>query len=290
MKFNLLILVLLSLALNSCNNARKATDEKQILSVTIEPQKFFLEQLVGDKYTVNSLIPVGANPETFDPVPSQLVSVSKSKTFFMIGSLGVENTLVEKIKVNNPNVLFVNCSEGIKLIEDDAHHNCDTDSPHHGGDPHIWSSPSTAKIIVRNMYDSLIIFDKENKDYYKERYDELINTIDSTNSVIRGYLEKVSHKDFIIYHPALTYYAQEYGLKQHVIEQDGKNPTPRQLANLIDTAKDKHIKIVFIQQEYDMKNAETIAKAIDAKMVPINLLNYNWNEEMIDIAKAFAYE
>jgi len=290
MKFNILILILLSLVFNGCNNAQKTADKKQVLSVTIEPQKFFLEQLVGDKYTVNSLIPAGANPETFDPVPSQLVSVSRSKAFFMIGSLGVENTLVEKIKDNNPDVLFISCSDGIKLIEDDAHHNCDTASPHHGGDPHIWSSPSTAKVIIQNMYDSLIAFDKENQDYYKEKYDKLVSIIDSTDFVIKGHLEKVSHKDFIIYHPALTYYAQEYGLKQHVIEQDGKNPTPRQLANLIDTAKDKHIKIVFMQQEYDMKNAETIAKAIDAKMVPINLLNYNWSEEMIDIAKAFTYE
>lgn len=291
MKFNIIsVLVLLSVILVGCSTDRKGNNEKQVLSVTIEPQKYFLEQLVGDKYTVNSLVPAGANPETFDPVPSQLISVSKSKIFFTLGSLSIENVLVEKIKENNPNILFVNCSDNISLIEDDSHHNCDASSPHHGGDPHIWSSPSTAKIIIRNMYDSLLSFDEENRSYYENRYNKLIRVVDSTDMEIKNHLEKVLHKDFIIYHPALSYYAQEYGLKQYVIEQDGKNPTPKQLANLIDAAKEKQIEVVFVQQEYDTKNAETIAKAINARIVPINLLNYHWSDEMINIAKAFTHE
>lgn len=291
MKNNIiLVFVLISLLLFGCNN-QKTSDENQILSVTIEPQRYFLEQLVGDKFTVKTLIPAGANPETFDPTPSQLINVSKSKIFFTLGTLNIENIIVEKIKENNPEILFENCSIGISRIHDETHHHDDDEtSPHHDGDPHIWSSPNTAKVIIQNMYNSLISFDEKNKDYYKKRYDKLISIIDSTDTMIKDYLDIVPNKNFIIYHPSLSYFAEEYGLKQFVIEKDGKNPTPKQLANLIDIAKEKQIKVVFIQQEYDIKSAETIAKSIQAHMVSINLLNYNWNEEMLNIAKAFSHE
>lgn len=291
MKNNIiLVLVLSSLLLFGCNN-QKTSDENQILSVTIEPQRYFLEQLVGDKFTVKTLIPAGANPETFDPTPSQLINVSKSKFFFTLGTLNIENIIVEKIKENNPEILFENCSIGISRLHDETHHHDgDETSPHHDGDPHIWSSPNTAKVIIQNMYNSLISFDEKNKDYYKKRYDKLISIIDSTDTTIKDYLDIAPNKNFIIYHPSLSYFAEEYGLNQFVIEKDGKNPTPKQLATLIDIAKEKQIKVVFIQQEYDIKSAETIAKSIHARMVPINLLNYNWNEEMLNIAKAFSHE
>lgn len=295
MKLRIIYTILCSLILVSCNN--KPTNNKDVLSVTIEPQRFFLETLVGDKYTVNCVTPKGANPESFDPTPSQLIEVSKSKMYFTVGSLGVEHLLVEKLKSNSPDIKYIDCSTGISLIEGHDHANCGHDDHHHdhghahaGTDPHIWSSPASAKIMIQNMYNALIDFDKNNKDYYETNYNKLIETIDSTDQVIRNYLEKASNKSFIIYHPALSYFANEYGLLQYSIEKDGKSPTPTQLAEMIDNAKKEGVKTVFIQKEFDVKNAETIAKSINARTFTINLLNYNWAEELINIAKTFSDE
>lgn len=262
------------------------------LVVTIEPQRYFLEQIVGDKFEVTSLTTTGSNPESFDPAPSQMIALNNSKAYFKIGFLGIENTLVEKVK-DETKLNIVDCSKNIDIIEEEHHHHDHEEAHSHthghaGGDPHYWSSISSAKIILKNMLDAVILLDNENKDFYTENYQKEINKINHTDSIIQSALENSNNKAFIIYHPALSYFAREYNLEQLSIEQDGKNPSPAQLKNLIDEALKKNVQAVFIQQEFDTKNTEVIAKQLNAKTYSINLLTYDWHEEMIKIANTIA--
>lgn len=295
MSSKIIIIFLISLSLlNGCKP--KDTEQKQTLSVTIEPQKYFLSSLVGDHYNVNCIVPSGSNPESADFTPSQMMALDRSAAYFKIGYLGIENTLIDKISKSNPSLFVVDCSQGIQIIDgcdhshDSHEHNNTVHYGHAGGDPHTWSSVKSAKIIVDNMYNALLELDKNNEIYYQDSYNELINKINQTDSLIKSYLSKSPSKAFIIYHPALSYFAEEYGLTQYSIEHEGKNPSPSQLKSLIDKAKSENVKVVFIQQEYDIKNAETVAEAINGKIVPLNLLSYHWDEEMIKIAKALAQE
>lgn len=276
----------------ACNNKNKENTDS--LSVTIEPQRYFLEQIVGDKYKVTSLVPQGSNPETFEPSPSQMMALDKSKAYFKIGFLGIENTLIEKIK-NQSQLNIIDCSNGVAIIQDEHQHahDHDHDHAHHhhahaGGDPHYWSSINSAKAIVKNMYDAIVSLDPENKDIYTSNYNKEIAKINETDSIISSLLANSESKAFIIYHPALSYFAQEYGLEQLSIEHEGKNPSPAQLKALIDKAKEKNIKAVFIQKEFDVKNAEIIAQQIEAQTYSIDPLSYNWHDEMIKIAKTIA--
>ena len=86
----------------------------------------------------------------------------------------------------------------------------------------------------------------------------------------------------------MTYFAAEIELVQLCIEMDGKEPSPAQLKQLVMTARENHAKVVFIQQEFDQKNAELIAKETGCRLVKINPLDYHWNTELIHIAKALA--
>lgn len=291
-KLNILLIILTITLISSCNS--KQTNKQNTLSVTISPQQYFLEQIVGDKYEINCVVPTGSNPESADFTPMQMVALNNSIAYFKIGFLGIENTLIDKISQSNPDIKIINCSEGIELMDDSSHVNCDDhshNSGHMGGvDPHTWSSPKSAKIIADKMYSTVVELDKANEELYTKNYNKLIAEINNTDSIIKSYIAKAPSKAFIIYHPALSYFANEYGLRQYTIEYDGKNPNPSQLKALIDKAKQEGIKVIFIQQEYDTKNAETIANAIGAKTIPINLLSYNWSDEMIKIAKALSEE
>lgn len=273
------LFVLIIFGLVSACNPPASKDEK-IISVSIEPQKYFMESIVGDKYKVNTAIPSGANPESYDPSPSQMVNIGKSKLYFKIGNMGFENTWLNNIHANNPHMQIVDCSAGIPHIHDHGHHgDCD---------PHTWSTPKSASMICKNMYNAMIEADPDNRDYYLSNYIKLEKTIQHTDSVISHYLNQASSRSFIIYHPALTYFADQYNLRQYSIEVDGKNPTPQQLSQLIKEAKKDSVSVVFLQEEFDVKNAETIADELGAKIIRINLLSYDWNEEMIKIAKAIA--
>lgn len=281
----------------SCASNNK-TEVKEI-SVTIEPQKYFLEKIVGDKYSINCITPSGSNPESFDATPSQMMALGNSVLYFKVGYLPIEDILIERTASNNPNLKIVNCSEGIEIIgEPHIHHEHD-DSDEHGeecnhghaaGDPHIWSSVTTARIMTKNMYNTMLLTDSANTDFYTESLNKLNREFSKTDSIIRSYIDKAPSKSFIIYHPALSYYSKDYGLNQLSIEADGKSPSPMRMKELIDQARAKNVKVVFIQQEFDIKNAETIAKEIGATIVTINLLSYEWHNEMIKIAKALALE
>ena len=77
-------------------------------------------------------------------------------------------------------------------------------------------------------------------------------------------------------------------MEQLCIEMDGKEPSPAQLKALVEAAKRHNAKVVFVQQEFDQKNAEIIARETGCILVPINPLDYNWSESMLTIGKALA--
>lgn len=295
MKYTGILAMLLTLLfLSACGG--KQSDEK-IITVTIEPQRFFAEKIAGDKFKINCVVPSGQSPETYDPTPRQMVQVGKSLAYLQIGHIGFEQVWMKNIRENNPGLKIFDLSEGMELVtETEEHHHHDGEEGgeahhhHHPGgvDPHIWNSVNGAKIIARNTLNALIELDKENTQYYQENYNLLLADIEKTGSDINNMLEPLTSRSFIIYHPALTYFANEYNLTQLCIEMDGKEPSPAQLKELVETARENQTKVVFIQQEFDKKNAELIAKETGCRLVTINPLDYNWDKEMLHIAKALA--
>lgn len=256
--------------------------------VTIEPQRYFASLLADTFFTVETMVPAGTSPETYDPSPGQMTGLARSKAYFCIGHIGFEEAWVDKLKANHPQVKFFDNSKGVSLIKTDER---DHKSHYHSDvDPHIWSSPKEAQTIVKNMYEALVEIDPAHKTIYTENWRKLSDEIAKTDSIIKDILKLSSQKAFVIYHPALSYFARNYGLIQYCIENDGKEPSPEQLKKLIETVKNMQVKTIFVQQEFDRKNAETIARETECKLVVINPLSYDWNEEMIRIAQALADE
>lgn len=290
----IIVLSLLTLACGSGTKNRSA--ENNILTVTIEPQRFFLEQIVGDAFTVNTLVPPGTSPETYEPAPSVMIEMGKSSIYFMVGDLGFENVWSKRLAENNPDIIIVNCSNGIDLMDghdhshdhDHTHHSAEHAHAHSGVDPHVWSSPSEAKIFTRNMLDAMINLHPENADKYRAGYDALTVKIAQTDSLIRSTLANASSKSFIIYHPALAYFARDYGLHQYSIEFEGKNPSPAQIKELVDISREEKINTVLIQRGFDTKNATVVAQEIGAEVFEIDPLSYNWDEELLRIAAILA--
>ncbi|MDF9830562.1 zinc ABC transporter substrate-binding protein [Parabacteroides sp. PF5-6] len=271
---------------------------ERIISVTIEPQRYFAEKIGGDKYKINTVVPIGQSPETYDPAPQQMVEIGKSLAYFQIGPIGFELAWMDNIQKNNPTVTFFDLSEGMHFMEESEHHHhaegeaCEYDHGHHHGpqDPHIWSSIHGAKVVAQNMLDAFIALDEAHADQYRRNYDELIKEIDRTEEAILQYLQPALSRAFIIYHPALTYFAEEFNLQQLCIEMDGKEPTPAQLKELVDMARLYNAQVIFVQKEFDQKNAALIAKETGCRLVTINPLAYDWSKEMIHIAKALIDE
>lgn len=300
---------LLSIFLFSCHSGTRKTESvtEHVLTVTVEPQRFFLEQLVGDAYTVQTLLPPGATPETYEPPPSVMIAMGKSLLYFKVGALGFENAWSQRLAANYPDIRIVDCSKGVELMREAGHHHpteaahpdnaagaeagvsglpkvLPFDVRHEAPDPHIWSSPRTAKIMVENMYEALAESDPDNRERFRTGYEGLLEMLQRTDSLIRLRLASAPSHAFMIYHPALGYFARDYGLLQYSIEFEGKKPSPAQIRRSVDLARREKIHTVFIQRGFDMKNAEVIAEEIGAELFEINPLGYEWEEELLRIA------
>lgn len=292
-KIIFLFTVLLVAAACNSTSTRKQSDETKKLTVTIEPQRFFLEQIVGSGFSVNVLVPPGTSPETYEPAPSVMVEMGRSDMYFRVGDLGFENAWSQRLAANNPDVEIVDCSAGIELIEGSCHdhdHGNEHHHHHHHGDtdPHVWTAPGAVRILAKNMYDAVVAAYPDSADLFHANYNALLNRIHQTDSIIRATLNGTAYKAFIIYHPALGYFADEYGLQQHSIEFEGKSPSPAQVRRLVDLARAENIKTIFVQKGFDSKNAEVIATEIGAKVFEINPLAYEWDEELVRIAQILA--
>ena len=286
------VLFLFLLLLSACSGRGKGDAGERIITVTMEPQRYFTEAIAGDKFTVRSMVPKGSSPETYDPTPQQLVSLGESEAYLRIGYIGFERSWMDRLMNNTPHIQVFDTSKGIDLIlnnDDHAHGHNSHDGHIHAVEPHVWNSTGNALIIAGNTYKALSQLDKANEPYYRNRYDSLCQRIQHTDSLIRRQLSTPeAAKAFMIYHPALSFFARDYGLHQISIEEGGKEPSPAHLKDLIDVCQAENVGVIFVQPEFDKRNAETIAQQTGTKVIPINPLSYDWEEEMLNVAKALA--
>ena len=270
----------------ACGNTAQKS-EKAIITVTLEPLRYFTEAIAGENYQVVSMVPKGSSPESYDPTPQQLVNLSKSQAYFRIGHIGFEQAWMKKLEANCPDMKVYDTSKGVDLIRDKGHWH--GDHFHEGGvEPHIWNSTQNALIIADNIYQALCELDSTHEADYKNRLDRLKQSIRQTDAETRRLLENAD-STFLIYHPALSYFARDYGLKQISIEEGGKEPSPAQLKKLIETCRNENVHTIFVQQEFDQRNAQLIAHELGIDIVSINPLSYDWTEEMLQTAKALKH-
>lgn len=268
--------------LASCRPGSVVQD-KPVISVSILPQQYFIERLAGESVVVNVMIPPGASPATYEPTFSQLSKLDRSQVYMKIGHVGFEESWMAKIRSVNSSMKVIDLSMGIELIREE-----ESDHLHghaHGGiDPHVWISPLNARIIAKNIYDELVLLMPEDKEQLFTRYGNLERELDSLHRTISGLLSGLEDRNFMIFHPALSYFARDYDLKQFPLEIGGKTPSPAHMKWMTDLGKEKNISTIFIQMQFDKKNAQALANEIGAEIVEINPLDPNWYDQMLYIA------
>jgi len=273
--------------------------------VSILPQQTFLEKIGGDKVNITLMVQPGDSPHTYEPKPSQMKDISKADIYFSLG-VEFENVWLEKFTNQNKSMIVRSMSDNITRIEmmkhshgeeeHDEHDHDEHDHDAHGHDdhdgkkdPHIWTTPSNVKVMAQNIYNILSLMDRENEAYYKKNLTTFLQEIEQTDKTIKELLANIpTHSKFMVFHPAWGYFAKEYHLEQIAIESGGKNPKPKQIAHLIEEAKEEKVRAVFTAPEFSTKVAEQIAKEVGIPVVKMSPLDPNWSESMIKLAKSIA--
>ncbi|WP_226988261.1 metal ABC transporter solute-binding protein, Zn/Mn family [Dehalococcoides mccartyi] len=268
------VTLLSSLLLAGCQEETPSTAKLKI-AVSIVPLKEFTQQIAGDKAEVVLMVPPGAEPHTYQPLPSQMVDVSQADMYVKLGSdFGFEQNWLSKILSLNHSMLVVDSSVNITL---------ESGSEGDGADPHIWLSPRNAIQMVKNITLGLMSLDPENQSYYAANRDAYLAKLEQLDNEITLAFSNLYNRTFLVFHPAWVYFARDYNLKELSIEIEGKEPTPQQMIEIINMAIQNNISIVFASPQFSSRSAEAIASEIDGRVVMIDPLaeDYITNMEFV---------
>lgn len=275
-----ILLLFLSISLflgkNTSAFADTFADNGRIAFVSVPPIAYFVEKIGGETIRVESLINPGDDPHIYEPKPKQMADLSKAMLYFST-NFPFERTLLMKIKATNPNLTITNTGYGISYMEDAAHKGHEGED---GFDPHIWTSPLNAFKIAENIYRGLVSANPEEVEIYRKNYLELLRSIAKLDEELWERSKSARGMKFLVFHPAWSYFARDYGLIQVPVEQEGKEPKGAQLSRLIEDAKKEGIKVLFVSPQHSKRSAKTIADAIGAKIVEIDPLSKKWDESL----------
>ena len=279
----LIALIVSIVSLSGCISQKDAHSQVRV-ATTIIPLGEFVQAVGGDRVSVTVLVPPGADPHTFEPAPSQIQAVADADVYVENGA-GLESWMGSILQVN-PHMLVIDTSKGISLLTGTGGE--DTAGGINAADPHIWLTPRDAIIQVRNICDGLVQFDPSDKDYYINNRESFIKKLEDLDVYLNSTFAGTKEKKFIVLHPAWTYFARDYGLTQIAIEAEEKEPGPRYLAEVVDTAKANNITTVFVEPQYNPKSAEVIANEINGKVISIDDLAPNYIDNLRSVGEKIA--
>lgn len=242
-------------------------------AVTILPYADFVSKIAGDKIKVEVLVPPGVSPETYDPRPGELSEIQNAGIYFRIGPLfTMENTLLAKLSDSKTGLEIVDCSEGISTVENN---------------PHVWLDPVRVKIIAGNIFAALIKSFPDMKDEFGKRKDKYISSLDSLDKKLQAEFSEFRGRKILTYHPAWGYFTARYGLREISIEKEGKSPSAKDLAELIDYVKTNNIKTIFLEPQFDREIVNSLADQLNLKIVQIDPLPSDFIKNAESVAEKF---
>ncbi len=266
--------------LASCS--KPETPKERVIFTSIVTQRDFVRHIAGDRFEVYALVGSGQSPHSYAPTPDQMVQLSEASLYYRTG-LEVEDGVLAKIEKSMPGIKIVDLRQGIELREPSEHHH--HNHKHVGKDPHIWLSPQIVKQMALTIKDALVEIDPEGRKVYEENWLLFNGKLDSLDTDLQAILEPVKGTELFVFHPAFGYFSDAYGLIQKPVETGGKEPSARDLARLIDEAREHKPKVIFVQPQFAVKSAEVLANQIGCVVVPINPLPEDYLKEMREMGE-----
>lgn len=269
---------------------------KPLVSVSIPPQKYFVEKIAANTLDINVIIPAGVDEHNFDFKPATMQRLEKSDIYFTIG-LEFERVFADKFQSNFVNLQVIDTGKDLRNLvtshthskdEHHAHKHSNSHETHSENDPHIWLDPILVKIQASTIAKALIAKYPQNKALYEANLAQFQAELDALNAEISALFEKSKNKKFIIYHPSLGYFAARYHLVQIPVEIEGKEPKTKDLQRIVSVAKKENIKTIFVQKGFSQNAAKSLAKELKASVVELNHLSDDYSKNLLEIAKKIA--
>ena len=243
---------------------------------------------------IEVLVGPGQSPATYAVTPRQITGLENAAVYFTIG-VPFEQRLLAKITASLPQLNVTDSCPGVEYrmmdtphSHEEAAHNHEPDGESRisaaNPDPHVWLDPKRVKIIAENICAELCRIDPVGREEYRGKLARFQQELDALDAKLSAALAPLKGREFFVFHPAYGYFGQSYGLKQVAVEIEGKEPSPRQVIDLIDKAKAAGVRVIFVQPQFASGSAEAIAREIGGVVIPLDPLGRDYVTSMSEMA------
>ena len=280
--------VLLALLFGTCT-AGENTAPLQV-AVSIPPQAEIVKQIGGGRVTVMVLLPAGQSPELFDPSPRLLAALSEAKAYFTIG-FPFENNLVRRLSDGQSSLKIVNVDATLPRRAMQSHDHGTEGNDADGQemlDPHVWLDPIRVKTHATVIGRTLCDLDPDHCTEYSDNLGRVLQKLDSLDHALHRELDSLPDRRVYVFHPAFGYFTDRYGLQQIAVETEGKEPSARQLAELLENTKNAGITALFVQPQFSKKTARAVADDLGCRVVTLDPLASDYFANLGEMARQIA--
>ncbi len=259
-----LLLFILLLTLTSCGG-EPASPSGKPAPVILTSTTFLTDitrNIAGDRLTVESLLPIGADPHSYQPTPQDVTKISQSKLLIINGA-GYEHFLEPLLENAGGEREIIEASAGTALRKD----------AQGAADPHVWLDPNNVIVYVENIREALTHFDPDGAQVYETNADAYVRELKSLDTWIVEQVQQIppEHKLLITNHEALGYFSERYGftIAGTVIESfsSDASPSAQQMATLIDQIKSSGAPAIFLDASDNTTLAQQIAAETDVRVI-----------------------
>ncbi len=268
MKFSHLIaflstLLLLLAGASSCSKKDCANTEKIKLLVSIAPYQTIVQRIAGDEFEIVTVVPPNVNPHTYEPTSKQAASLQNGAVWFQIGE-----PFEKKLHYLLRTTRNVDLRASASMIETQAHH-CEGCGQDHL-DRHIWLSPRQTALQAEQIGAVLQEMYPTQADAIALRLAQLQADLIELDEEITTRIQDVPARTFLVSHPAFAYFCRDYGLQQLAVEHEGKDPRPKDLEIIFQSALRQQTEVAIALPQHNNKGAQLIAEKL---RIPIRIID-----------------
>jgi zinc/manganese transport system substrate-binding protein len=230
---------------------------------TISPLYCFTINITGDVAHVENLLPSGVGPHEYSLSPGDAKRVAAAQVVIKNG-VNLETWLDRALGISGLNAsdtskIIVDTSKGIQIIN---------------GDPHIWLSPKNAIIQVHTILDALVEIDPDNRTTYERNAASYVKELEGLDREIRDEVQQWSSRELVSFHSAYKYLVRDYGLVQAAVIQETPEiaPSPKHIAEVIDTIKSRNINAIFTEPMISHKIVNSLANDLNLQVYSLDTL------------------
>lgn len=254
----ILMIIFIPMLFIGCENS-KEDDGKLKVAVSVNTLREFTENIGKDKVNIYTVVKENMEPHDFDFTPADKKELT-NREILIYNGLGLE-PWIDQVEGD---IELIDASKGVDVIQTEG-----------ADDPHVWLSLKEAMVQCKNIKDILVKKDPDNKEYYEENYEKYISEMESLYNEYKPQFDSVNKKNFVTSHEAFAYLCREYGLEQKAIKgvlNEDVETTFKDMTSLADYCKEQGINVIFSEGSESQKDADTLAKAIEGKVIPIYTL------------------